>query len=96
MDYVFEQMRNQPVSDEELSKAKNQTTAGFIVGRQSMQQKADLLGRMAVLRGDPDLVNTELAKYQAVTPADIQRVCQKYITPANETKLWVYPEEKKK
>ena len=96
MDYVFEQMRNQPVSDEELTKAKNQTTAGFIVGRQSMQQKADLLGRMAVLRGDPELVNTELPKYQAVTPADIQRVCQKYITPANETKLWVYPEEKKK
>ena len=92
MDYVFQQMRQQPVTREELTKAKNQTTAGFIVGRQSMQQKADLLGQMAVLRGNPELVNTEYAKYQAVTAGDIQRVCQKYITSTNETKLWVYPE----
>jgi len=96
MDYVFEQMRNQPVSAEELDKAKNQTTAGFIVGRQSMQQKADLLGKMAVLEGDAELINTELAKYQAVTAADIQRVCKQYLTPTNETKLWVYPEQAKK
>lgn len=96
MDYVFSQMRKEPVTGEELTKAKNQTTAGFIVGRQSMQQKADLLGRMAVLRGDPELVNTELQKYQAVTAADIQRVCDKYLAPSNETRLWVYPEQTKK
>lgn len=96
MDYVFNQMRKEPVSGEELTKAKNQTIAGFIVGRQSMQQKADLLGRMAVLRGDPELVNTELQKYQAVTAADIQRVCDKYLAPSNETRLWVYPEQAKK
>jgi zinc protease len=88
-------MRKQPVSTDELDKAKNQTTAGFIVGRQSMQQKADLLGSMAVLRGDPELVNTELTRYQAVSAADIQRVCGKYLVPTNETKLWVYPEQTK-
>src|SRR5258708_1988119 len=36
LDYVFEQIRKQPVSNDELTKAKNQTTAGFIMGRQSM------------------------------------------------------------
>jgi zinc protease len=96
LDYVFEQMRKEPVSNDELTKAKNQTTAGFIVGRQSMQQKADLLGKMAVLRGDPELVNTELDKYQAVTAAEIQRVCDKYLAPTNETRIWVYPEQAKK
>jgi len=96
LDYVFEQVRKEPVSNDELTKAKNQTTAGFIVGRQSMQQKADLLGKMAVLRGNPELVNTELEKYQAVTAADIQRVCDKYLAPTNETRIWVYPEQGKK
>jgi len=96
LDYVFEQIRKQPVSSDELTKAKNQTTAGYIVGRQSMQQKADLLGRMAVLRGDPELANTELAKYQAVTAADIQRVCDKYLAPTNEIRMWVLPETPKK
>ncbi len=96
LDFVFEQVRKQPVSNDELTKAKNQTTAGFIVGRQSMQQKADLLGKMAVLRGDPELVNTELEKYQAVTAEDVQRVCDKYLAPTNETRIWVYPQQAKK
>ncbi len=96
MDYVFEQMRKQPVTGEELTKAKNQTTAGFIVEGQSMQQKADLLGKMAVLRGDPQLANSEIEKYQAVTAADVQRVCEKYLATSNETRVFVYPEPTKK
>jgi len=93
MDYVFEQLRKEPVTAEELTKAKNQTTAEFIVGRQSMQQRADLLGKMAVLRGNPEIANTELPKYQSVTAADIQRVAAKYLVPSNETKFWIMPEQ---
>ncbi len=95
MAYVMEQMRKEPVSNEELTKAKNQTMATFITGEQTMQQKADNLGRVAVLRGDPELVNTEIEKYQKVTAADVQRVAQKYLVDTNETRIWVYPEEKK-
>ncbi len=95
MDFVFEQMRKEPISAEELTKAKNQITAGFIVGRQSMQEKADLLGKVSVLEKNPELVNTELEKYQAVTAAEVQRVCQKYLIPANEVRMWVLPEDAK-
>ena len=94
--YVFEQMKKEPVSSEELTKAKNQTTSRFIAGAQTMQQKADNLGRMAVLRGNPELVNTEPEKYQNVTAADVQRVAQKYFTNNNDTVIWVYPEQAKK
>ncbi|MGA2598166.1 MAG: pitrilysin family protein [Bryobacteraceae bacterium] len=95
MDFVFEQMRKAPISDEELTKAKNQTTAGFIVGRQSMQEKADLLGKVSVLEKNPELVNTELEKYQAVTAAEVQRVCAKYLVSTNEVRMWVLPEDAK-
>jgi predicted Zn-dependent peptidase len=44
-----------------------------------------------VLRGDAELYNTELANYQKVTAADVQRVCQKYLARTNETRLWVMP-----
>ncbi len=93
--FVFESMRKEPVAEDELAKAKNQFVARFINGSQSVQQKADRIGRMAVLRGDAQLVNAELEKYQKVTAADVQRVCQKYLAPANETRMWIFPEKAK-
>jgi zinc protease len=91
MQMVFEGMRNKPVSGDELAKAKNQRISGFVFGRQTAQQKADQLGRLAVLRGNPDLYNTELAGYQKVTADDVKRVVQTYVVPANEMRLYVTP-----
>jgi zinc protease len=91
---VIEGMKKAPVANEELVKAKNQIISRFVIGRQTAQDKADALGAAAVLRGNPDLYNTELANYQRVTAADVQRVCQKYLTNTNETRLWVTPDKK--
>lgn len=94
LQFVFEGMRKEPVAADELSKAKTQMNTRFIAGRQSMQQKADALGRAAVLLGDPNAYNTEPPKYQAVTAEDVQKACQKYLAPTNETRLFVMPEKK--
>jgi zinc protease len=91
---VIDGMKKAPVTDEELAKAKNQIISRFVVGRQSAQEKADALGAAAVLRGNPETYNTELANYQKVTAADVQRVCAKYLINTNETRLWVQPEKK--
>jgi zinc protease len=91
---VIEGMKKAPVTDEELAKAKNQAISRFVMGRQTAQEKADALGAAAVLRGDPEKFNTELANYQKVTAADVQRVCAKYLVNTNETRLWVQPEKK--
>ena len=88
---VLEQMRTKPVTDEELARAKNKMLAGAITGRQTMQSKADAIGRAAVMMGDAGLVNTEIENYRKVTAADIQRVMQKYIMPGNETRIFIHP-----
>jgi zinc protease len=88
---VLDGMRGAPVPAEELEKAKNQIIARFIIGRQSVQEKADALGAAAVLFGNPERYNTELAGYQRVTAADVQRVCRTYLVPNNETRIWVSP-----
>ncbi|HEV8129878.1 MAG TPA: pitrilysin family protein [Acidobacteriota bacterium] len=88
---VLESIKKTPVSDQELTKAKNQVIAQYVIGRQSAQSKADALGKAAVLHGNPELYNTELAHYQKVTAADVQRVAQKYLTESNETRMWVSP-----
>lgn len=41
--------------------------------------------------GDANLINTEIAKYAAVTREDIRRVAQQYLTKANRTVLYYVP-----
>ena len=91
LEYTYGEMQKTPVSDEEMDKARNQFIARFILGRESVQAKADFLGRCAVLLGDPERYNSELAKYQAVTAADVQRVMKQYLDPARQVKIWVEP-----
>jgi predicted Zn-dependent peptidase len=56
-----------------------------------MQEKADAVGAAASLLGDPQRYNTELAKYQAVTAADVQRVVTTYLAAPRETRLFITP-----
>jgi zinc protease len=88
---VLEKMKQEPVSAEELEKAKNQVISDFVVGRRTVQQKADAIGQAAVLGKNAELVNLDLARYQAVTAADIQRVARKYFDPKQRTVLIIEP-----
>jgi predicted Zn-dependent peptidase len=84
-------LKTQTVSNEELQKAKNETLRDFILSRQTVQTRGEELGYAAVILKDANLVNTELARFLAVTPADIQRVAQKYFVAENMTLVEVYP-----
>jgi predicted Zn-dependent peptidase len=78
-------LRTQPVPAEELRKAKNQILRDFILSRQTLQSRGEELGYAAVILKDAELVNTELARFLAVTPEDIQRVARKYFVTENLT-----------
>ena len=80
-----------PPDAEEVDKVKNTIISRLVVGRQTMQEKADALGAAASLLGDPQRYNTELSKYQAVTAADVQRVVKQYLGEAQETRLFIQP-----
>ena len=45
--------------------------------------------------GDPEAVNTDLARYMAVTAADIQRVARTYLRPENSVITLITPETPK-
>jgi zinc protease len=87
-----ERLKSQPVSAEELVKAKNQLIAGLVFGRETAQDKAEAVGYAKVILGDASLVNSQLALYQKVTAADVQRVAQKYFTSQNRTVVTMLPE----
>ena len=86
-------LKTQTVSNDELQKAKNEILRDFILTRQTVQTRGEELGYAAVVLKDANLVNTEPARFLAVTPADIQRVARKYFVPENMTLVEVYPKK---
>jgi len=87
-------MQDAPVSAAELEKAKNQIITDQLRQRETSNGKALALGEGAVLLGDPNRVNSDLSRLQAVTAADVQRVMKKYFTDTNRMVLYYLPEGK--
>jgi zinc protease len=91
LESILDGLRNQPVSDKELDKAKNEILNEFVVDRQSSQTRADELGYDSVVLKDPELVNTEVERFMDVTPADIERVARTYFVATNMTRIEISP-----
>ncbi len=80
----IDKIKNQPVSEQELLKAKNQTEAAFIMGQDSLFYRGMLLGRYQTI-GSWQKLNDIVPGIRAVTAADVQRVAQKYLVKTNRT-----------
>jgi len=91
LEAVLERMKNQPVDSRELEKAKNQQIAAEILGRRTVQEKADAVGRAAVVGRDPELANIALDGFLRVTAADIQRAARQYFDKSQRTVLLIEP-----
>ncbi|MCA1629671.1 MAG: insulinase family protein, partial [Acidobacteria bacterium] len=92
----IKKMQDAPVSAAELEKAKNQLVTAQLHERETNNGKALAIGDAAVLLGDPQRVNTDLARLEKVTAADVQRVMKKYMTDANRLVIYYLPESMKK
>jgi zinc protease len=76
-----EKLRTEPVTEQELTKAKNQMLAGVVTGSLTVGSKAQLLGDAAVIEGDVSRVNKRLERIRAVKAEDLQRVAKEYLAP---------------
>ena len=88
---ILDDLRNKPVSTDQLDKAKNQILRDFILGRETVRRRAEELGYDTVVLKDAELVNSEPARFLAVTPEDVMRAARKYLVPENKTVVEVYP-----
>lgn len=80
-----------PLQPEELSTAKNQLLAQRLAERETVAGLASALGQAAVLRGDPELVNKEVAQLEVVTAEQVQSVAREWFTEANRLVLETRP-----
>ena len=83
------------VSDAELDKAKNRFLTGKLMERETNNGKASALGEAAVIYRDPNHINTDLARYQAVTTSDVKDVLNKYLAGKKKILIEYLPETKK-
>ena len=70
IDEELQKMMNEKVTEEELQKVKNKTESVIAFEDMALMSRASSLA-MYELLGDATMMNTELAKYQAITTDDI-------------------------
>jgi predicted Zn-dependent peptidase len=80
------------ITQEELTKAKNAWRAGTIFSRQQAIAVSEAIHYAAMYLGSPEAVNSDAARYNAVTLADLRRVARTYLRPANSLTLQIVPE----
>lgn len=89
-DAEVERMKAEGPTEAELAKAQTQRETGLIMGLQAAGRKADFLNRYNCFDGDPLAYKDEMRKLFRVTPADVKRVANQYLT-ANRVRLDVTP-----
>ena len=75
----IENIKKTPPTAEEMTRAINGIEASSIFGLQTVLGKADQMNAYATFVGKPDYFQTDLERYRKVTPADVQRVAQRYL-----------------
>ena len=87
----LERIATEPVTADELERAKALTEADELGALMRVDERADRLSMYATLFDDPDLINRVLPRYLAVTADDIRRVCADVFRPDNRVVLSYVP-----
>jgi zinc protease len=87
----LERLKTEPISERELQRTKNQFARDYILGRETIQQKASHLGHAAVIHSDITTADGEFDIFQGITTADVQRVAQTYFREQNRLVLTLMP-----
>src|SRR5580704_16164492 len=89
-----ERVKSEPIADWELEKIRMTNRRQTAQQMQSTLFRAYLIGEMASIFGDPNLINTRSDKIQSVGTEDIERVAKTYLTEQNRTVVTTLPKPK--
>jgi predicted Zn-dependent peptidase len=87
----LERITKEPISADELERARALTEADELGALMRVEERADRLSMYATLFDDPDLINRMLPRYLAVSAADIQAVCADVFKVENRAVLTYLP-----
>jgi zinc protease len=87
----LDRVKTEGVTEAELTRAKRQFARDYILGRETVRQKALHLGHAAVIHNDITTADGEFDLFQNVTLADVQRVARTYFVDAGRTDITILP-----
>lgn len=97
LDIVYQEiwkLRNKPVPEAELAKAKTQVMKELVDGLTTIDGKARALAVNEILTGSYENLFKDLDKYNAVTPEQIRDVANKYLNQKQRSILVLEPKKK--
>src|SRR3954462_7800758 len=87
----LDRLRNEPITEHELQRTKNQFARDYILGRESNKDKALQLAHALVIHHDITTADGEFEIFQNITAADVQRVARTSFTAENRLVLTIMP-----
>jgi zinc protease len=87
----FEKLRDEPISERELQRAKNQFFRDYIVDRETIRGKASQLAHAVVIHRDVTTADGEVEIFADLKVSDVQRVAKTYFMPENRLVLRILP-----
>jgi zinc protease len=81
----IERIKNGPIEDWEIEKARNNAKRAVVGGLTSSLQRATQLADYAASFGDANLINRRVDRIMKVTAADVQRAARSFLTQENRT-----------
>ena len=92
IDEELARLAKQPPDAAELTRVQNAREAHFLRGLEDLLGRAVQLAFYVVQTGDPDYLGKDLARFRAVTPAQMSQVVAKYLAPSARVVLTIRPQ----
>ena len=89
----LERIGQEPVTDDELARAKALIESDELGALGRVEERADRLSMFATLFDEPDIINQMLGRYLAVSAADIRAAASAVFRPDNRVVLTYIPEQ---
>ena len=87
----LDKLKNEPITDEELQRSKNQFARDYVIGRFTNSQKAAHLAHAAVIHDDISTADGEFDIFMNVTKEDVRRVARAYFNDENRLVMTILP-----
>jgi predicted Zn-dependent peptidase len=87
-----DRLAREPVSDEELDRARRQEEFATLNSWQSARGSADALGSAELVDGDWRAAAARLARVRTLTPADLQQAAARVFATAGRSVFWAVPD----
>jgi zinc protease len=91
VDEELEKLRLSPPEAREVERVKNGIEASFVNAIETVEAKADRLNAYYTNTGNPDYFSQDLARYQALGPADVQAAVRQWLPAGRRLELSVVP-----